>query len=36
MEWIGHGFWNHFISIGIYVVLCGVLIVATAELIFRK
>lgn len=31
-----HTFWNHLIDIGVYVVLCGVLIVAMAELSFRN
>ena len=36
INWSDHTFWNHVIDIGIYVVLCGVLIVAMAELSFRK
>ena len=36
MESVGHGLIDHIINIGIYVVLCGVLIVAAMELIFKN
>ena len=36
IDWSNHELWDHVIDIGVYVVLCAVLIVAFAELSFSN